>query len=62
MDKFKEIRGYKKEEMLYPDRCMVKWQGMMLSDHSEAINDAEGTLPSDSTYQQATDKNKKNPK
>ncbi len=38
-DELKEIRGYKKEDMLYPDRCMLKWQGMMLSDHSEALFD-----------------------
>ena len=35
----KEIRGYKKEEMLYPDRCMLKWQGMLLSDHTEKMKD-----------------------
>ncbi len=40
-DELKEIRGYKKEDMLYPDRCMLKWQGMMLSDHSEALFDGE---------------------
>lgn len=36
---FKEIRGYKKEDMLYPDRCMMKWQGMLLSDHTEALKE-----------------------
>lgn len=36
-EEVKEIRGYKKEDMLYPDRCMMKWQGMLLSDHTEAI-------------------------
>lgn len=41
IDELKEIRGYKKEDMLYPDRCMLKWQGMMLSDHSEALFDTE---------------------
>ncbi len=36
-NEIKEIRGYKKEDMLYPDRCMMKWQGMLLSDHTEAL-------------------------
>ena len=33
----KEIRGYNKSEMLYPDRGMLKWRGMLLSDHSERM-------------------------
>lgn len=37
----KEIRGYRKEEMLYPDRCMLKWQGMLLSDHTELMKDQQ---------------------
>lgn len=31
----KKIRGYKKSDMLYPDRRMIKWAPMLLSDHSE---------------------------
>ncbi len=31
----KKIRGYKKSDMLYPDRGMLKWAPMLLSDHSE---------------------------
>ena len=31
----KKIRGYKKSDMLYPDRGMIKWAPMLLSDHSE---------------------------
>ena len=31
----KNIRGYKKSDMLYPDRGMLKWAPMLLSDHSE---------------------------
>ncbi len=34
---WKKPRGYNKNEMLYPDRCMMKWQGMILSDHNERI-------------------------
>lgn len=42
----KPIRGYNKWEMLYPDRCMMKWQGMLLSDHTEHIRTyKEGVLP-----------------
>lgn len=35
----KPIRGYNKWEMLYPDRCMMKWKGMLLSDHTEHVKD-----------------------
>lgn len=38
-DELKEIRGYDKRNMLYPDRCMMKWQGMLLSDHTEAMKE-----------------------
>ena len=41
----KPIRGYRKEEMLYPDRCMLKWRGMLLSDHSEMMADQEEEGP-----------------
>ncbi len=34
---WKKPRGYRKEDMLYPDRCMLKWQGMLLSDHTERM-------------------------
>lgn len=40
----KKIRSYKKSEMLYPDRGMLKWAPMLLSDHSEdmmAIRDTK---------------------
>ncbi len=30
-------RGYDPNAMLYPDRRMLKWQGMLLSDHTETI-------------------------
>lgn len=36
---WKKPRGYNKDEMLYPDRCMMKWQGMILSDHNERIEE-----------------------
>ena len=35
----KKIRGYKKSDMLYPDRCMLKWRGMLLSDHTELMKE-----------------------
>ena len=35
----KEIRGYNKLEMLYPDRCMLKWKPMLLSEHGEKLLD-----------------------
>ncbi|WP_313019055.1 hypothetical protein [Acetoanaerobium noterae] len=35
----KEIRGYNKLEMLYPDRCMLKWKPMLLSEHVEKLLD-----------------------
>jgi hypothetical protein len=44
MNELKEIRGYKKEDMLYPDRCMMKWQGMLLSDHKEALTRGRGDV------------------
>ena len=28
--------------VLYVDRCMVKWAGMLLSEHSEQMKDSEG--------------------
>lgn len=31
-------RGYKTQDMLYPDRCMLKWQGFLLSDHNEVMD------------------------
>lgn len=34
-------RDYDKRKMLYPDRCMLKFQGMILSDHSEMIKEEE---------------------
>lgn len=35
----KEIRGYNKFDMLYPDRCMLKWKPMLLSEHGEKLLD-----------------------
>lgn len=61
IDELKEIRGYKKEDMLYPDRCMLKWQGMMLSDHSEALFDTEKDTEKDKEEdkEEAVDKPRK---
>ena len=28
--------------VIYVDRCMVKWAGMILSEHSEQMKDQEG--------------------
>ncbi|HML35594.1 hypothetical protein [Sporomusa sphaeroides] len=28
--------------MVYVDRCMVKWAGMLLSEHSEQLKENEG--------------------
>lgn len=33
-----KVRGFKTEDMLYPDRCMLKWQGFLLSDHNEVMD------------------------
>ncbi len=35
----KQIRGYDKFDMLYPDRCMLKWKPMLLSEHGEKLLD-----------------------
>lgn len=34
---WKKPRSVKQEDYIYPDRCMLKWQGMLLSDHSECM-------------------------
>ena len=34
---WKKPRYVKPEDMIYPDRCMLKWQGMLLSDHNERM-------------------------
>lgn len=34
---WKKPRYVRPEDMIYPDRCMLKWQGMLLSDHNERI-------------------------
>lgn len=31
-------RNCKTEDRLYPDRCMLKWQGFLLSDHNEVMD------------------------
>ena len=36
-DEIREIRDYDRDNMLYADRCMLKWQGMLLSEHSESL-------------------------
>ncbi len=50
---WKKPRGYRREDMLYPDRCMLKWQGMLLSDHNErmfADQTAESTMREEITF------------
>lgn len=42
MRSFPQPRSYKKNEMLYPDRCMLKYHGFLLSDHDEALRDDRG--------------------
>lgn len=39
---FKEPRDCKVSDMIYPDRGMMKWQGFILSDHNEAMDDEKG--------------------
>lgn len=39
MRSFPQPRSYKKNEMLYPDRCMLKYHGFLLSDHDEALRE-----------------------
>ncbi len=34
---WKKPRSCKPQDMIYPDRCMLKWQGMLLSDHNERM-------------------------
>ena len=29
-------------QLIYSDRCMVKWAGMLLSEHNEQMKDQEG--------------------
>lgn len=36
---WKEPRSCRYEDMLYEDRRMLKWQGMLLSDHNERMYD-----------------------
>lgn len=35
---WKKPRGFNLQDMLYPDRCMLKWQGFLLSDHNEVMD------------------------
>lgn len=35
---WKKPRFCRVQDMIYPDRCMLKWQGMLLSDHNERIH------------------------
>ena len=39
---FKPPRSCKVSDMIYPDRCMMKWQGYLLSDHNEAMEEEKG--------------------
>lgn len=34
-------------QVLYVDRCMVKWAGLLLSEHSEQMKDREGNSDGD---------------
>ncbi|KAF5054419.1 hypothetical protein [Proteiniclasticum sp. QWL-01] len=34
---WKKPRTCRPQDRIYPDRCMLKWQGMLLSDHNERI-------------------------
>ncbi len=34
---WKKPRAVRPEDFIYPDRCMLKWQGMLLSDHNERM-------------------------
>ncbi len=34
---WKKPRYVRPEDYIYPDRCMLKWQGMLLSDHNERM-------------------------
>lgn len=38
---WKKPRFCRIQDMIYPDRCMLKWQGMLLSDHNERIRSDE---------------------
>ena len=33
---------HKMTRVFYFDRCMVKWSGMLLSEHNEQLKDQEG--------------------
>ncbi|PKK39273.1 hypothetical protein ABB02_01505 [Clostridiaceae bacterium JG1575] len=35
---WKKPRSVPLKDQLYADRCMLKWQGMLLSDHNERID------------------------
>ena len=38
---WKKPRSCLPQDMIYPDRCMMKWQGMLLSDHNERMRQDE---------------------
>ncbi|NLB22579.1 MAG: hypothetical protein GX833_04875 [Clostridium sp.] len=38
---WKKPRSCQPQDMIYPDRCMLKWQGMLLSDHNERMRQDE---------------------
>lgn len=41
---FKKPRGYSLVDMVYKDRCMLKWQGFLLSDHNEAMEEEKVSM------------------
>lgn len=55
-DQIREIRGYDKDNMLYPDRCMLKWQGMLLSEHSQSLHSSSNLTKSNSQDNSSTGK------
>ncbi len=53
---WKKPRYIRPEEQIYPDRCMLKWQGMLLSDHNERIRFdliQEKTIPEEKYHTEA---------
>lgn len=55
----KKIRGYKKSDMLYPDRGMTKWAPMLLSDHSEDMQKRREDKKNHTAYMNAEEMKKK---
>ncbi len=55
-DEIREIRDYDRDNMLYADRCMLKWQGMLLSEHSESLHSSSNFTMSKSQDKTSTGK------